>query len=116
MQSETRIKIKESRNKYFQELTKKQSLGKVVHGPAKERPASTNAETRNILQLVPPVTFPRIYNPEKVKKGMKVVNTYTGKLSHGVSEMRTAVTDSYVQRTEKMKEQLLSVMLTIFDA
>lgn len=140
MKSETRIKIKESRQKYFQEVQSKQTekieakksnaevvsrvkspLAKKTEKVSKQGSFTVPKVDLGLLHMqlkerVPSISMPSCVNRENAQLILEHVKRPAKKAAQNISSTRTKVSDAVNQRTEKAIDRFNSYMMVIFDA
>lgn len=116
MKSETHIRIKESRNKYFQEMRNR--LTEKNEGIYHEKSTASDHKKENwrSISLRTSVSISELYNKQAVDRGLKVMQFYSGQVRTSLVARKNSMADSVNQRSEKVKNRLTSLMLVLFDA
>ncbi len=130
MKSETQIKIKQSRQKYFQEIrsgktekntetTNRDEIQNQQEPGAEQQPEpelDLGRVLKDLIENMPAITLPVIISRERLRKFHMVIGQGLGRLSKGVAKIGHGVTEVLDRRTEKIRSRLYSYMLILFDA
>ena len=128
MKSETHIKIKESRRKYFQEVINQRTEENVK--PLKKSCVRMNAEPqpepepqldlervlREMIENLPSVSMPRIMDRQKVQLARDHMRRQWGRATGAIAGQKNRLARAVDQRTEKVIDRFYSYMLVFFDS
>ena len=130
MKSETQIKIKQSRQKYFQEIRSRKtgenkdtthtdeirSQADRTTEPDPEPEFDLGHVLKDLIENLPSFSMPSIVSKEKLRPVYEGVGHGMARLSAGLAHIGHTVTDALDRRTEKFRSRLYSYMMLLFDA
>ena len=138
MKNETRFKIEESRQKYFQEIRKQKTekssapenrtgnnrpvakkpdpAKKPVQKPGVQLEFEFGQFFSNMLNNIPSINFAAIVNRNQVGQALDLAVRPIRCISHPVTATAKRVTAAVNQRSERAIERFSSYMMVLFDA
>jgi hypothetical protein len=126
MKSETHIKIKQSRQKYFQEIIsmqveehKEKPQGDETQPQAEPQPEhelDLGRVLKDLIENLPAVSMPVIISREKRELISRGIGQRLSRISKWIASIGQWISEAVDRRTEKTRSRLYAYMLLLFDA